>query len=67
MCPGKTTGWWFKYTSGSSATSPVAEWKFESDPGFKNTLVTVNAPTVEGTVPVQPLVPSLYSNGLGLP
>lgn len=59
-CPDKTIGRWFN-------TSADVEWKFDYTTNFKNTLVTIDTPTVSGTIKMKSLVPALYPNGLEFP
>lgn len=59
-CPDITVGRWFN-------TTHDVEWEFEYTTDFKRTLVTVNTPTISGTVEIHSLVPPLYPNGLEYP
>lgn len=60
MCPDKTIGRWFNTTSD-------LEWKFEYSADYKDTLVTIDSPTINGTIRMNSLVPPLYPNGLEYP
>lgn len=59
-CPYKTTTRWFNATGG-------LDWTFEYSTDFQDTLVTINSPTIKGSITLKALVPPLYPNGLEYP
>ncbi|KEY69962.1 hypothetical protein S7711_09682 [Stachybotrys chartarum IBT 7711] len=59
-CPEQTIGRWYN-------TTTDVEWKFEYSADYQDTLVTINSPTVSGTIKMQSLAPPLYPNGLEYP
>lgn len=59
-CPDKTTARWFN-------TTGALDWTFEYSTDFQDTLVTINSPTIKGSIKMKALVPPLYPNGLEYP
>lgn len=61
ICPDKTIARWY------NSTSDDVQWEFEYSADYNNTRVTIDSPTVSGTIEINSLVPALYPNGLEYP
>jgi hypothetical protein len=59
VCPRKTVTSWYNTTD--------VNWTFEFSADYKHTLVTIDTPTIQGTITIDARSPALYPNGLEYP
>lgn len=60
QCKHSTTANWLNDTAG-------VNWTFTSSIDYRNTVVTIDSPTVKGTYTIKALTPAVYPNGLEYP